>query len=65
MAVDGSGVLLVTDTVALIVPKDFSAALASPGKFEPRQAQLRLVTNDTNNYLVGTIALIALWRFGG
>ena len=43
-------------TFALIVPKDFSAALASPGKFEPRQAQLRLVTNDTNNYLVGTIA---------
>lgn len=43
-------------TFALVVPKDFSAALLSPGKFEPRQAQLRMITNDTNNYLVGTIA---------
>ncbi|GAB3299865.1 YhgE/Pip family protein [Parasphingorhabdus pacifica] len=43
-------------TFALVVPKDFSGALLSPGEFEPRQAQLRLITNDTNNYLVGTIA---------
>lgn len=43
-------------TFALVVPKDFSAALLSPGEFEPRQAQLRLVTNDTNNYLISTIA---------
>lgn len=43
-------------TFALVVPKDFSGALMSPGKFEPRQAQLRLVTNDTNNYLISTIA---------
>lgn len=43
-------------TFALVVPKDFSAALLSPGDFEPRQAQLRVITNDTNNYLVGTIA---------
>lgn len=41
---------------ALVVPKDFSSALLSPGKFEPRQAQLQLVTNDANNYLTGTIA---------
>lgn len=43
-------------TFALVVPKDFSAALMSPGDFEPRQARLRLVTNDTNNYLISTIA---------
>ena len=45
-----------TYTFALVVPKDFSAALLSPGEFQPRQAQLRLITNDANNYLVGTIA---------
>ncbi|GAA2774262.1 YhgE/Pip domain-containing protein [Saccharopolyspora taberi] len=45
-----------TYTFALVVPKDFSAALLSPGEFEPRQAQLRLITNDANNYLAGTIA---------
>ncbi|MFD0490209.1 YhgE/Pip family protein [Saccharopolyspora spinosporotrichia] len=43
-------------TFALVVPKDFSGALLSPGEFEPRQARLRLITNDANNYLVGTIA---------
>jgi putative membrane protein len=43
-------------TFALVVPKDFSAALLSPGKFQPRQAQVLLVTNDSNNYLVRTIA---------
>ncbi|GAA4887853.1 YhgE/Pip domain-containing protein [Saccharopolyspora cebuensis] len=43
-------------TFALVVPPDFSAALLSPGDFEPKQARLRLITNDTNNYLVGTIA---------
>lgn len=43
-------------TFALVVPKDFSAALLSPADFEPRQAKLRLITNDANNYLVGTIA---------
>ncbi|MFC7343276.1 YhgE/Pip family protein [Saccharopolyspora griseoalba] len=43
-------------TFALVVPRDFSAALISPSDFDPRQAKLRLVTNDANNYLVGTIA---------
>lgn len=43
-------------TFALVVPKDFSSALASPGEFKPEQAQLRMVTNDANNYLAGTIA---------
>lgn len=41
---------------ALVVPADFSEALLSPGRFDPRQAQLRLVTNDANNYLTGTVA---------
>lgn len=41
---------------ALVVPRDFSAALLSPGDFEPRQAQLGVITNDANNYLVSTIA---------
>ncbi|MBE9375567.1 YhgE/Pip domain-containing protein [Saccharopolyspora sp. HNM0983] len=41
---------------ALVVPEDFSAALLSPGEFDPRQAQLQLITNDANNYLTGTIA---------
>ncbi|MGW1681380.1 YhgE/Pip family protein [Saccharopolyspora sp. NPDC002376] len=43
-------------TFALVVPRDFSAALASPSDFEPRQAKLQLVTNDANNYIAGTIA---------
>ncbi|MEU6265169.1 YhgE/Pip domain-containing protein [Saccharopolyspora shandongensis] len=43
-------------TFALVVPKDFSGALISPADFEPRQAKLQLITNDANNYLVGTIA---------
>ena len=41
---------------ALVVPRDFSSALLSPGRFEPQQAQLQLVTNDANNYLTGTVA---------
>ncbi|MEB3372300.1 YhgE/Pip domain-containing protein [Saccharopolyspora mangrovi] len=43
-------------TFALVVPKDFSNALVSPADFTPRQAKLQLITNDANNYLVGTIA---------
>ncbi|TDC89311.1 YhgE/Pip domain-containing protein [Saccharopolyspora aridisoli] len=43
-------------TFALVVPRDFSDALVSPADFEPRQAKLQLITNDANNYLVGTIA---------
>ncbi|MGZ4600510.1 MAG: YhgE/Pip family protein [Oryzihumus sp.] len=41
---------------ALIVPRDFSAALASSAEFHPRQAQLEIETNDANNYLAHTIA---------
>lgn len=46
---------------ALVIPPGFSAALASPGQSvngtaQPEQAQIRVITNDANNYLVGTIA---------
>ena len=41
---------------ALILPKTFSADLASSAEFEPRQATLELTTNDANNYLAHTIA---------
>lgn len=41
---------------ALTLPSDFSAALASPAQFAPRQGVLQLTTNDANNYLGSTIA---------
>jgi putative membrane protein len=41
---------------ALVLPKSFSADLASSAEFEPRQANLELLTNDANNYLAHTIA---------
>lgn len=45
-----------TYNFALIVPRDFSAALASSADFTPRQALLEVETNDANNYLSRTIA---------
>lgn len=36
---------------AVLVPKTFSADLASSGDFTPRQAKIELETNDANNYL--------------
>jgi putative membrane protein len=41
---------------AITLPADFSSALASSGRFEPRQGALTLTTNDANNYLARTIA---------
>lgn len=41
---------------ALTIPRDFSSALTSSARFEPRQAQLRMTTNDANSYLSTTIA---------
>ncbi|MFE0021041.1 YhgE/Pip family protein [Amycolatopsis sp. NPDC059021] len=38
------------------IPHDFSAALLSVGNFQPQQATITLTTNDSNNYLSGTIA---------
>lgn len=43
-------------TFALTVPRDFTAALQSSGRFTPRQGTLVLTTNDANNYLARTIA---------
>ena len=51
-----SGVASGRYTFALVVPEDFSSALLSPGEFDPEQAEPRLITNDTNNHLVSTIA---------
>ena len=45
-----------TYNFALVVPRDFSAALASSAEFQPRQALLEVETNDANNYLSHTIA---------
>lgn len=41
---------------ALVIGPTFSADLESSGQFAPRQASLRLVTDDANNYLARTIA---------
>ncbi len=41
---------------ALIIPRDFSAALTSSGGADPEQARLTMVTNDANSYLSTTIA---------
>lgn len=41
---------------ALIIPEDFSEALASPSDFDSsRQAILQVTTNDANNYLLSSI----------
>lgn len=41
---------------ALSVPRDFSAALMSSERLDPRQAQLTMTTNDANSYISTTIA---------
>lgn len=41
---------------ALEVPRDFSAALVSTQRFDPRRAQITMTTNDANSYLSTTIA---------
>lgn len=41
---------------AVALPADFSSALASSGRFAPRQGALILTTNDANNYIARTIA---------
>ncbi|CAM3452203.1 YhgE/Pip domain-containing protein [Nocardioides dubius] len=41
---------------ALVIPRDFSRSLTSVGTADPRQARIRLVTNDANSYLSTTIA---------
>jgi len=51
-----AGVADGTYEFALVLPKSFSADLASSAAFTPRQAQLELLTNDANNYIAHTIA---------
>lgn len=41
---------------ALIIPRDFSAALVSSAGTDPEQARLTMITNDANSYLSTTIA---------
>jgi putative membrane protein len=41
---------------ALTIPPDFSAALVSSARFDPRQAQLTMTTNDANSFLSTAIA---------
>ena len=41
---------------AVTVPRDFSAALVSTQRFDPRQARITMTTNDANSYLSVTIA---------
>ena len=41
---------------ALIIPKGFSADLASSADLTPRQARIELATNDANGYLSTTVA---------
>ncbi len=55
-AVADQGVDDGTFNFALVVPRDFSRALASSAEFTPRQAELEIETNDANNYLSRTIA---------
>jgi len=51
-----AGVSNGTYEFALVLPKSFSADLASSAEFNPRQANLELLTNDANNYIAHTIA---------
>lgn len=41
---------------ALTIPAGFSDALLSSARFEPRQAQLSMTTNDANSFISTTIA---------
>ena len=44
-----------TYSFAVIVPRSFSADLASTAEFKPRQATIELETNDANNYMTSMI----------
>jgi len=41
---------------ALVIPRDFSAALTSSAGAQPEQARITMLTNDANSYLSTTIA---------
>lgn len=51
---------------ALIIPEDFSAALASPGTFETAdQAIIQITTNEANNYLLSSIVDVLAYEIHG
>lgn len=51
--------------MALTIPSDFSARIASPsGNGTPSPAGLKLQMNDANNYVVGTLAQAAFKEIG-
>lgn len=51
---------------ALIIPEDFSAALASPGSFESAdQAIIQITTNEANNYLLSSIVNVLAYEIHG
>ncbi|KAA9129963.1 YhgE/Pip domain-containing protein [Microbacterium caowuchunii] len=47
---------------AIVIPKDFSASIASLTGADPRQGLIELRTNDANNYLASTIGSQAVQR---
>lgn len=48
---------------ALIIPEDFSAALASPSTFESAdQAIIQITTNEANNYLLSSIVNVLAYE---
>ena len=47
---------------ALVIPEHFSASLTSSASADPRQARLKMVTNDANSYLSTTIASTVISR---
>ncbi len=55
-AVAKAGVDDGTFDFALVIPRDFSAALTSSAGADPEQARLTMLTNDANSYLSTTIA---------
>lgn len=57
-----SGLADGTYDFTVVIPSDFSAAIASISSDAPRQADLQLRTNDANNYLASTIGSQAVSR---
>ncbi|MCR2764819.1 YhgE/Pip domain-containing protein [Microbacterium sp. zg.B48] len=47
---------------AIVIPKDFSADIASITGSDPERARIQLRTNDANNYLASTIGTQAVQR---
>ena len=41
---------------ALVIPSDFSQKLTSVTQYKPEKSELKLITNDANNYIIHTVA---------